>query len=257
MTIPDFSLAGKVAVVPGSKRGIGKAIALGFAEAGADVVVSTRVLKDEEHDLETVAEDIRRLGRRSLAVQADTTRKADVDNMVKRVMDEFGAIDILFNNAAVMVRKPLFEHSEEEWDSVIDTDLKGYYLCCQAVGKVMVARKRGNIINMSSMSAVKASPTRGAYNVAKAGVSMLTRVLALELAGYNIRVNAIAPGGVKTERNRDLWSDPDSLKRVESWAPMKRLAEPDEMVGVALFLASDASSYMTGQTVIVDGGETL
>jgi len=252
MGIPGFSLEGKVAIVTGGRRGIGRAIALDFTEAGADIVVCDRVVDDGE--LEAVAEEIRRLGRRSLAIQADITRKGDMDNLVQRVVDEFSAVDILVNNAAMNIVTPLLELREDGWDRIINTDLKGYYLCCQAVGKRMVDQKRGNIINMASTAAMKAAPEMGAYCIAKAGVVMLTRVLALELARYNIRVNAIAPSMVKTKFSQPLWSDPKTLKQIEAEIPLGRLAETGDIIGSALFLASDASSYVTGHTIIVDGG---
>ena len=252
MGIPGFSLEGKVAIVTGGRRGIGRAIALAFAQAGADIVVCDRVVEDGE--IEAVAEEIRRLGRRSLAVQADITQKSDVDNLVQRVVDEFSAVDILVNSAAMNIRAPLLELREDGWDRIINTDLKGYYLCSQVVGKRMVDQKRGNIINMASTAAMKAAPEMGAYCIAKAGVVMLTRVLALELAKYNIRVNAIAPSIVKTKFSQPLWSDPDTLKQIEAEIPLGRLAEIGDIIGSALFLASDASSYITGHTIIVDGG---
>jgi NAD(P)-dependent dehydrogenase (short-subunit alcohol dehydrogenase family) len=252
MGTSSFSLPGKVVIITGGRRGIGKAIALAMAEAGADIAICDRVIEDGE--LNAVAEEVKRLGRRSLAVQADITHKADVDALVQRVMDEFGAVDILVNNAAMNIRALLLELSEDGWDRVIDTDLKGYYLCSQAVGKRMVDQKRGNIINIASIAAIKAAPEMGAYCIAKAGVVMLTRVLAVELAKYNIRVNAIAPYMVKTKFSQPLWSDPGTLKELESEIPLGRLAETSDIIGAVLFLASDASSYITGHTIIVDGG---
>jgi NAD(P)-dependent dehydrogenase (short-subunit alcohol dehydrogenase family) len=245
-------LSGKVAIITGARQGIGKAIALALAQAGADIAICDRVIEDGE--LNAVAEEVKRLGRRSLAVQADITQKAEVDGLVKRVVDEFGVIDILVNNAAMNIRAPLLELREDGWDRVINTDLKGYFLCSQAVGKRMVEQKRGNIINIASTAAIKAAPEMGAYCIAKAGVVMLTRVLAVELAKYNIRVNAIAPYMVKTKFSQPLWSDPETLKQLESEIPLGRLAEPGDIIGSVLFLASDASSYITGHTIIVDGG---
>lgn len=252
MGVPSFPLPGKVAIVTGGRRGIGEAIALALAEAGADIAICDRVVEDGE--LEAVAGEVQQLGRRSLAVRADITQKADVDSMVQRVVDEFGVIDILVNSAAMNIRAPLLELGEDGWDRVINTDLKGYYLCSQAVGKRMVEQKRGSIINIASTAAIKAAAEMGAYCIAKAGVVMLTRVLALELAQYNIRVNAIAPYMVKTKFSQPLWGDPETLKQIESEIPLGRLAEPGDIVGSALFLASDASSYITGHTIIVDGG---
>jgi NAD(P)-dependent dehydrogenase (short-subunit alcohol dehydrogenase family) len=250
--VPSFPLSGKVAIVTGGRRGIGKAIALALAGAGADIALCDRVTEDGE--LKIVAEEVKRRGRRSLAVQADITNKADVDSLVQGVMDEFSVIDILVNNAAMNIKAQLLELREEGWDRVIDTDLKGYYLCSQAVGRQMVSQKRGNIINIASIAAMKAAPEMGAYCIAKAGVVMLTRVLAVELAQYNIRVNAIAPYLVKTKFSQPLWSDPETLKQLESEIPLGRLAETGDITGSVLFLASDASSYITGQTIIVDGG---
>ena len=252
MGLPSLLLPGKVAIITGGRRGIGRAIALALAEAGADIAICDRVIEDGE--LKAVAEEIQRLGRRSLAVQADITKKADVDGLVQRVMGEFGAIDILVNNAAINIKAPLLELREDGWDRVIDTDLKGYYLCSQAVGKIMVDQKRGNIINIASTAAIKAAVEMGAYCIAKAGVVMLTKVLALELAKYHIRVNAIAPYMVKTKFSQPLWSDPQTLKQIESEIPLGRLAEPSDIIGAVLFLASDASSYITGHTIIVGGG---
>ncbi len=250
MPIPSLSLEGQVAIVTGGGTGIGRGIALEFAKAGADVVVTSRKLAN----LEKVAEEVIALGRRSLAVRTDISRKTDVANLVQRVMDEFGAIDILVNNAGTIVRASLLEHSEEDWDAVLDTNLKGYYLCSQAVGRRMVERKKGNIINISSVRAITAAPGRASYCVSKAGVPMLTRVLALELAHYNIRANAIAPGWVKTNLNEVLWGDPETYKEITAKIPMGRWAELSEIASAALFLASDASSYMTGHTFVVDGG---
>lgn len=246
-----FSLADKVALVTGGRRGIGRAVALTFAEAGADVVVSDVVAGEE---LNGVVAEIKALGRRSLAIQADTTAQADVDSMVKKVVDEFGGIDILVNCAGIFKRSPLIDLPEEDWDLLIDVNLKSDYLCCKAVGKVMVAQKRGNIVNIASRNAIKAEEGRSAYSIAKLGVIMLTRILARELGPNNIRVNSISPGFTKTEMSRPMWSDPKFLEGVISSVPLHRMAEPTEMATVALFLASNGSSYITGQNILVDGG---
>jgi NAD(P)-dependent dehydrogenase (short-subunit alcohol dehydrogenase family) len=246
------SLAGRVAIVTGGRRGIGRAIALALAEAGADVSLGDRVVDDGE--LEKVAAEVKKSARRALAVQADITKKADVDNLVQKTVAELGTIDILVNNAAMNIRAPLLELNEEGWDKVIDTDLKGYYLCAQAAGKVMVKQKRGNIINIASTAAMATAPQMGAYCIAKAGVVMLTRMLAVELAQYNIRVNAVAPSMVKTKFSQPLWADPKSLKEIEAGIPLGRLAEPEDITGAVVFLASDASAYITGHTIVVDGG---
>jgi NAD(P)-dependent dehydrogenase (short-subunit alcohol dehydrogenase family) len=253
MTIPKFSLAGEVAIVTGGRRGIGRSIALALAEAGADVAVCDLVV--ENGQLEDVAEEIRSLGRRSLAIQVDTSRKTEVENMVKEVMKEFGAIDILINNAGTSVHGQILDLPEDEWDKVVNVNLKGYFLCAQAVGKRMVERKKGNIICTASQYAFKAVSGMGVYCITKAGVVMLTRVLARELGSYGIRANAIAPGLVKTDLSRNEWENPENRKQREAAVPLGRIAETSDLVGMVLFLASDASNYVTGHTIVVDGGE--
>ncbi len=250
MALPSFSLAGKVALVTGGSRGIGRAIALAFAEAGANVVMCSRNLPD----LEKVAQEIRSLDRRALAVAANIGIRSEVNSLVEKAVQEFGTIDILVNNAAMNILAPLLDLREDGWDKIMNTDLKGYYLCSQAVGKVMIEKKKGNIINIASVGAERASPRMGAYCIAKAGVVMLTKVLAIELAEYNIRANAIAPSIVKTKFSQPLWSTPELFSQKVSQTPLRRLAEPEEVVGAALFLASDASSYITGHTIFIDGG---
>lgn len=251
MSMPNLSLDGKVAVVTGSSRGIGKAIASVFAEAGADVVICSRGIGKE---LETAADEIREYGRRCLAIPCDISQKAAINNLVNRTIDEFGVIDILVNNAATIVRKLLVDHSEEEWDTVVDTNLKGYYLCSQSVAKTMIKQNKGNIINISSIRGISPNPGRASYCVSKSGIIMLTRVMALELARYNIRVNAIAPGWVYTEINEPLFRDPKIFCQIETEVPLGRYAMPDEIANIALFLVSDASSYITGHTIVADGG---
>jgi len=250
----SFSLEGKVALITGGRRGIGKGIALAFAEAGTDVAVGDLVADDGE--LEAVAEEIRKMGRRSFVVQADTSRKADVDNMVQKVIAQFGVIDILVNNAGIDIRKSLLEMPEEDWDRLHGVDLKGYYLCAQAVSPGMIARQQGCIINVASTLGIKTAPGRGAYSSAKAGVIMLTRGLAQELGRHGIRANAIAPGLARTEFGRHSWSDPAYLKKMEDSIPLGRIAEVDDIVGAAVFLASGAAAFITGITIPIDGGRT-
>ena len=194
MGLSAFSLGGKVAIITGGGTGIGRSTALLFAEAGADVVVGGRTLVV----LEKVAEEVRTLGKRSLAMPVDITKKADIDNLVQRVMDEFGAIDILVNNAGQFLGEQLIDTPEKHWDQIMDIDLKGHYLCSQTVAKIMMKQKSGKIINVASDLGIRVSQTGGAYCIAKAGVFMLTKVLAKELAPYNIRVNTILPGLIRT-----------------------------------------------------------
>jgi NAD(P)-dependent dehydrogenase (short-subunit alcohol dehydrogenase family) len=250
MTVPKCSLEGRIAVVTGGSRGIGRAIALGFAEAGADVTIADIKLEEANKTVE----DIKALHRRALAVETNIAVKSQVDNLVAKTIEEFGTIDILVNNAAINIMRPLVELREDGWDRVMNVDLKGYFLCSQAAAKVMMEKQRGNIINMVSTGAVKAAPGLGAYSIAKAGVVMLTKLLALELAGYKIRVNAIGPYLVRTAFSQPMWADPDALKAIEASIPLGRIAEPEDIVSAALFLASDASSLITGQTIFIDGG---
>jgi NAD(P)-dependent dehydrogenase (short-subunit alcohol dehydrogenase family) len=250
MALPRLSLEGKVAVVTGGSRGIGRSIALGFAEAGADVVVASRTAAD----LEKVAGEIEGLGRGALAVPANVSVKADVDNVVAKAVERFGTVDILVNNAAMNIMRPLVDLREDGWDKVMNVCLKGYFLCSQAAAKVMMEKKRGNIISIASTGAAKAAVGLGAYGIAKAGVVMLTQILAVELARYNIRVNAIGPSLVRTKFSEPMWANPDGLKALEATIPLGRIGEPEDIMSVALFLASDASSYVTGQTMYVDGG---
>jgi len=245
MTLPDFSLKDKVAIVTRAKRGIGKAIAVTFAEAGADVVVCGRTLAE----LEEVTSEIRALGRRSLALQTDVTLKNEVTSLVERTIKDFGTIDILVNNAVVYTGGPLVELSEGDWDNSLDIGLKGFYLCSQAVARVMVEKSRGSIINMSSTAGIRPTGWQGAYSIIKAGGIMLTKLLAVELAQWNIRVNALAPTVVRTE-----WTNVEVLRGFMTQLPLGRLTELHELTAAALFLASDASSYISGHVLIVDGG---
>jgi NAD(P)-dependent dehydrogenase (short-subunit alcohol dehydrogenase family) len=247
------SLQDKVAIVTGSRRGIGRAIALAFTRAGADVAVCDAVLDDGK--LKAVAEEIRNMGQQSLAVQVDISHKNQVGDMVQKTVARFGKIDILVNCAGVWIPgQTIVECTEENWDKVIDTNLKGTYFCCQAAGKVMMKQNTGNIINLSSQVGLNPGTGIGAYSISKAGIIMLTRQLALELAAYNIRVNAIAPGVVKTDFNLNVWKDPQNASQLANTIPLGKLADPEDVAQPALFLASDASGYITGSVINVDGG---
>ncbi|MCX6013688.1 MAG: SDR family NAD(P)-dependent oxidoreductase [Chloroflexi bacterium] len=250
MTNPDFTLKGKIAIITGSSRGIGKAIALAYAEAGADIAICSRT----QEDLEPVAAEIRALGRHVLAVTCNVAVKADVDNMVNKTIEEFGTIDILVNNAGMNIMVPLLDLREDGWDKVINNNLKSVYLCSQAVSKVMMEKKKGNIINLTSVAGRFPIYQLGAYSIAKAGVVMLTRVLSSELAPHGIRVNAIGPGVINTDLGEPLMSSPAISMLISFGVPMGRIGETNEITGAALFLASDASTYVSGQILYIDGG---
>ncbi len=255
MNIPTFKMAGKVVLITGGRTGIGKALAIAFAEAGADVAVCSRTVKGGE--LEAVAGEIRKLGRRALAIRADVSDKADVENMVSKTVAELGDIDILINNAGISqrsLRLSLLETEEEVWDKVIDINLKGAFLCSQVVGRLMVERRKGNIINIASTGGLRPSLNRTAYSVSKAGLIMLTRVLARELGNHNIRVNAIAPWIIETPITADMRSNIGTTDITLAKVPLGRIGETDDIVGAALFLASDAAGWITGHTIVIDGG---
>jgi NAD(P)-dependent dehydrogenase (short-subunit alcohol dehydrogenase family) len=261
MSVPSLSLAGKVAIVTGAggKRGIGRATALTFAEAGADVAVCDINATGETFDLEGTAAEIRKIGRRALAVQADVSKEADVAGLVKKVVKEFGTVDVLANNAGISIHVPFMETTREIWDKAMDANLRSQFICCQEVAKIMIEKKRGTIVNWVSLSAYKIGHAY-VYGIAKIGVTALTGWAAFELAPYNIRVNGIAPGLVRTDlgphgiHTAPRLGGPRSLEEMGKMAPLGRLAEPQEIADVALFLASDASRMITGQTIIVDGG---
>ena len=249
----EFSLKNKVALITGASRGIGEAIAVGLAQAGADLAIASRKLPD----LEKVAEEAKKLGRKCLPVQAHLGKLEEINQFVKRVLEEFGKIDILVNNAATNpTMAQAIDVDERAWDSIMNLNLKGLFFLSQAVAKVMKEKGGGKIINVSS-AAGTTPDILPIYSISKAGVNMATKVMAQQWAQYNIRVNAIAPGLTKTRFSEALWKNPDILKIAMFKTPLRRPAEPDEMVGAIIYLASDASSYVTGQIIGVDGGITI
>jgi NAD(P)-dependent dehydrogenase (short-subunit alcohol dehydrogenase family) len=252
MSLPSLSLKGQVAIVTGGRQGIGKAIALTFGEAGADIVVCDNVIEDGR--LASVAKEIQNLGRRCLGIQTDVSRKVDVDNLIQRVMDEFGHIDIMVNNAGIVNSNSILEQNESIWDAIMDVNLKGTYLFCLAVSKIMINQKKGNIINITSTAGL-IQGFGNVYGISKAGIIKLTRILAFELGKHNIRVNAIAPAWIVTDMMQFITSDPAATKKALASLPIGRFGQPSELANAALFLASDASSYITGDTLAVDGGQ--
>lgn len=251
MVMPDlFSLKGKVAMVTGAAQGIGRELALGFARYGADIVAVD--LNDER--LRSLKDEIEAQHQRCLFFKADLGQIDQIEQMVEKTVKEMGRIDILANIAGVNVHKAAEEMTEKDWDFVQDINLKALFFCCQAVGKVMLRQGSGRIINMSSSFGIVGFGGRTAYASSKAAVSNLTKTLALEWSARGVQVNAIAPGPVWTEARHELFSNPEFYAKLIQKVPMNRTAKPVEMVGPAIFLASEAASFVTGETLLVDGG---
>jgi len=252
MYIDKYRLDGKVALITGGSRGIGRATALGFAEAGADVAIASRKLPD----LENVAAEIRKMGRKSLAVAAHVGRMEDINNLAAKVTEKFGKIDILVNNAGTSpALASSLEVEERLWDSIMNLNLKGLFFLSQAVAKVMKEHGGGRIINVASMDGFRPEAKIGPYAVSKAGVIMVSKVMALELAQYNIRVNAIAPGNVHTRLGDSRFlAMPELQGEMIKRTPLGHIADPVDMVGAMIYLASDASSFVTGECIVVAGG---
>jgi NAD(P)-dependent dehydrogenase (short-subunit alcohol dehydrogenase family) len=251
--LDTFKLDGRVALVTGGARGLGKTMALALAEVGADVGLAGRSLETGEKSATEIAAAT---GRRVKAFQADVTKGDDVTRLASEAAEGLGPVDILVNNAGNNVRGSIEELSEDDWDSVIDTNLKGTFLCSRAFGPGMAARGWGRVINLGSTLSVVAIPGRTPYASAKAGVTGLTRVLALEWATSGVTVNAICPGPFGTDLNKPLLEDPAKYQEFVKSIPIGRWGELDELAGVVVLLASDASSFITGSSFFIDGGWT-
>jgi NAD(P)-dependent dehydrogenase (short-subunit alcohol dehydrogenase family) len=248
-----FDLTGKVSIITGASRGIGLAIAEAFSMAGAKVVLSSR----KQEALEEAAEKINSGGGEAIPIAAHTGNSEAVTNLVEKVIDMLGGVDILVNNAGTNPHfGPLLTAEESHWDKILDVNLKGYFRMIKACADSMRERGGGKIINMASVAGTQAQPGMGIYGVSKAGVLMMTKLLAIELAKDNIQVNAIAPGLIKTKFSRVLWETPDIYKRIIETIPQGRIGAPEEVSGIALYLASEASSFTTGAVFVVDGGQT-
>jgi len=248
-----MDLKGKIAIITGGRRGMGKSHALTLARAGAKVVVADISLED----CQKVVKEIEKKKGEAIAVKCDVTKKEEVDKMVKTAIDKWGKVDILVNNAGICQFKPFVDLTEEDWDKTLDINLKGYFLCAQAAVKEMVKQKSGVIINIASveMGQVGAgAPNVVHYCASKGGVAAMTEALAVELAPHNIRVNAIAPGMIETSMIDIVKKNPEMEKAIMARIPMGRTGKPEEVSNLVLFLVSDASSYMTGSTVVIDGG---
>jgi NAD(P)-dependent dehydrogenase (short-subunit alcohol dehydrogenase family) len=255
--LSTFSLERKTAIVTGGSRGIGKAVALGFAKAGAKVVLTSRKI----NDLEANAAEIKAFGGEAFPVQAHLGKMEEINRMVTTVMDRFGRIDILVNNAgASPAMGTVLDSDERLWGTIMNLNLKGLYFTSQAVARVMKKQGGGKIINIASIDGFIPEPGVSVYSISKAGVRMITRAFALELAPFNIQVNTIAPGPISTKMLDSHWfhlPPEEARKEKEAMAkmtPMGRIGEPDEIAGAAIYLASDASSYTTGAEIVIDGG---
>lgn len=252
MPLEIFDLNGKVAMVTGSTRGLGEVAAKALAKAGADVAVCGR----SDADLERVSSAIEGLGRASAGFALDVTSRESVVSGFDRILRHLGRVDILVNNAGVNRRVPVLEFSEEDWDLVIDTNLKGYFLVAQTVVPQMLERGYGKVINMSSILGTVGLPNQLAYASSKGGVDQMTKVMALEWAKGGVRVNAIGPTYFETELVAQIRHDPERFNFINERTPMGRWGQPPELEGIVIFLASPASDFITGQTIYIDGGWT-
>jgi len=245
-----FNFSGKTAIVTGAGRGIGKVIALGLADAGANVAICSR----NQAELDAVADEIRAKGGRALAVVTDLTVHADLENLVNTTIKEFGRIDILVNNAARSFLRGLLDLREDGWDKCFNTNVKAVWLLSRLVARPMIEQKGGRIINITTVGADKAEAGMAAYGCSKAALKHLTRCMAKEWAQLGINVNAVAPGFTRTEFSKPIWSNPEVEQLICKMIPKGKIGEPEDVVGAVMFLASDFANYITGDTIYVDGG---
>ena len=251
MILEKFNLQGKSGIVTGAKSGIGKGIAKGLVQAGAEIVICGR----NKSRLEAAATELSEFGGPVVPIVTDIGKMEQINDLVERTVREFGKIDFLFNNAGINLRNFCEDFKEEDWDQVLQINLKGPFFLAQAVARVMISQKRkGKIINTSSLLAVQGGKGVPAYAASKGGISQVTMSMAGDWAKYNILVNAIGPGYVRTEMTEPLFQDKERGPEITSRIPLGRWASPEDLAGLAVFLASDASDYITGQTIFVDGG---
>ncbi len=247
-----FDLTGRVAVVTGAGRGLGRTIALAMAAAGADIVAAART----RSEIDALVPEIAALGRRAVAVTCDVTNESSCEALFTDAMSALGHIDILVNNAGINIRKPVLDLTLAEFKAVLETNLSGYFLCAKAAGRHMVAQGSGKLINVSSIMGQVALPSQAAYASSKGAIEQLTKVLALEWATANVQVNALAPTYFETDLTRPLFEDEERHDFIVERTPMGRWGQPHELAGAAIFLASRASDFITGHTLVVDGGWT-
>lgn len=250
MVLNKFSLKGKTAMVIGASRGLGQGMAKALAEAGADLALVARSISS----LEAFAEEMKALNRRCLVLPKDISKPSEIQEVVKRVIDFFGRIDILINSQGTQVRKPAFEMTEQDWDDLMSVNLKSVFFTCQAVGKEMVKQGKGKIINVASLTSVIGLPNISIYGASKGGVAQLTKALAVEWAPYHINVNAVLPGYYLTAMTEVLFKNEERRRWILGRIPLGRTGVPDDLAGTVVFLSSEASDYITGQIIPVDGG---
>ena len=253
MSTQLFSLEGKVAIVTGASRGIGRAIALGFAEAGADVALAART----EEDLETLAKEIDTMGRKAISVPTDVTQREQIENLIDRTVTELGRLDILVNNAGgTRFMSPLTNLRPEGWDKAIALNLTSVFHATQLAAQHMIQNGGGSIIQIASVAGIQGAITLSYYSAAKGGVRLMSQSAAKELAQAKVRINSIAPGWIATDLNTAMREDESARKFALDMIPMNRFGEVEDIVGGAIYLASDASAFVTGTTLVIDGGQT-
>lgn len=247
-----YNYTGKVVLITGAGGSIGSAYAKAFSDNGANVVAADIRYGNAQSTISKIGNE-----ENHMAIEVDVASINSIEDMVEKVLNRFGRIDILLNHAGLNIRKLAVEYSEEDWDKIDSVNLKGAFFVAQRIGKVMISQNKGKIINTASVSAVRGHPKLSIYAATKGGIAQLTKVLAIEWAEYNINVNAIGPGYIRTEQTAELLKDPESYKGIVSKIPMNRVGEPEDLVGAALFLASENANYITGQTLFIEGGRLI
>lgn len=250
MVLNKFSLAGKTAIIIGASRGLGQGMAMALAEAGADLAIVAR----NASSLEKLSEEVKERRQRCLSLPTDVSNPSEIQAMVNRVIEVFGKIDILINSQGTQVRKPALEMTEQDWDGLMSVNLKSVFFSCQIVGRQMIKQGRGKIINVASLASVIGLANISIYGASKGGVAQLTKALAVEWAPHHINVNAVLPGYYRTELTADLFKNEEKKRWVLSRIPLGRTGLPEDLAGTVVFLSSEASDYITGQIIPVDGG---